>query len=67
LQVPKGHCWVEGDNAEVSFDSKSFGPVSVTIGLELSTMKIEQTEAVYKSLLLHVVAIAFFILRLGSR
>jgi inner membrane protease subunit 2 len=28
LQVPKGHCWVEGDNAEVSLDSKSFGPVS---------------------------------------
>jgi inner membrane protease subunit 2 len=67
LQVPKGHCWVEGDNAEVSFDSKSFGPVSVTNGLELSTMKIELTEAVYKSLLLHVVAIAFFILWLGSR
>jgi hypothetical protein len=28
VQVPKGHCWVEGDNAEVSLDSKSFGPVS---------------------------------------
>lgn len=27
LQVPKGHCWVEGDNAEISLDSKSFGPV----------------------------------------
>jgi hypothetical protein len=67
LQVPKGHCWVEGDNAEVSFDSKSFGPVSVTNGLELSSMKIELTEAVDKILLLHVIAIAFFILWLGSR
>jgi inner membrane protease subunit 2 len=28
LQVPKGHCWVEGDNGEISLDSKSFGPVS---------------------------------------
>jgi hypothetical protein len=26
--VPKGHCWVEGDNGEISLDSKSFGPVS---------------------------------------
>ncbi|KAG0568150.1 hypothetical protein KC19_7G190300 [Ceratodon purpureus] len=27
LQVPKGHCWVEGDNGEISLDSKSFGPI----------------------------------------
>jgi len=31
LQVPKGHCWVEGDNAEVSFDSKSFGPIPLAL------------------------------------
>jgi len=29
LQVPKGHCWVEGDNGEISLDSKSFGPISL--------------------------------------
>merc|ERR1712050_756328 len=27
LYVPPGHCWVEGDNAELSVDSRSFGPV----------------------------------------
>ena len=27
LQVPVGHVWVEGDNAENSNDSNSFGPV----------------------------------------
>ncbi|CAI5931285.1 unnamed protein product [Closterium sp. NIES-64] len=26
-RIPKGHCWVEGDNADVSEDSKHFGPV----------------------------------------
>lgn len=28
LRVPKGHCWVEGDNYGVSEDSNHFGPVS---------------------------------------
>lgn len=28
LKIPEGHCWVEGDNAASSLDSKSFGPVS---------------------------------------
>lgn len=28
LKVPEGHCWVEGDNAASSTDSKSYGPVS---------------------------------------
>ncbi|KAL1359856.1 hypothetical protein HN51_005207 [Arachis hypogaea] len=27
LKVPEGHCWVEGDNAAFSMDSKSFGPI----------------------------------------
>ncbi|KAL6653139.1 hypothetical protein ACP70R_012064 [Stipagrostis hirtigluma subsp. patula] len=26
-QIPEGHCWVEGDNAAASWDSRSFGPV----------------------------------------
>jgi signal peptidase I len=27
-QIPQGHCWVEGDNASVSLDSRTYGPVS---------------------------------------
>ncbi|GBG72033.1 hypothetical protein CBR_g10968 [Chara braunii] len=30
-QVPKGHCWVEGDNPMVSSDSKAFGPVPLAL------------------------------------
>ena len=26
--IPKGHCWVEGDNQETSVDSRKYGPVS---------------------------------------
>lgn len=29
--VPKGHCWIEGDNAAMSHDSNSFGPVPVAM------------------------------------
>lgn len=29
LRIPEGHCWVEGDNAACSWDSRSFGPVSL--------------------------------------
>jgi len=28
-QIPQGHCWVEGDNAGVSMDSRFYGPVSL--------------------------------------
>nr|CAD1835805.1 unnamed protein product [Ananas comosus var. bracteatus] len=27
LRIPEGHCWVEGDNAACSWDSRSFGPI----------------------------------------
>uniref|UniRef100_A0A453J107 Mitochondrial inner membrane protease subunit 2 n=1 Tax=Aegilops tauschii subsp. strangulata TaxID=200361 RepID=A0A453J107_AEGTS len=27
IKVPQGHCWVEGDNAARSWDSRSFGPI----------------------------------------
>jgi mitochondrial inner membrane protease subunit 2 len=29
VRVPKGHCWVEGDNANRSMDSNEFGPLSL--------------------------------------
>ena len=28
VRIPRGHCWIEGDNALESLDSNSFGPVS---------------------------------------
>jgi len=28
IKIPKGHCWVEGDNWASSRDSNSFGPVN---------------------------------------
>ncbi|KAL6841132.1 hypothetical protein ACP4OV_029101 [Aristida adscensionis] len=27
-QIPEGHCWVEGDNAGASWDSRGYGPCS---------------------------------------
>ncbi|CAJ1805365.1 unnamed protein product [Sphenostylis stenocarpa] len=27
IQIPPGHCWVEGDNADSSMDSRLFGPI----------------------------------------
>eukprot|EP00898_Chlorokybus_atmophyticus_P008305 jgi/Chlat1/8476/Chrsp80S07872 len=30
-QVPKGHCWVEGDNAANSSDSNHYGPVPLAL------------------------------------
>ncbi|KAK9510201.1 hypothetical protein O3M35_005036 [Rhynocoris fuscipes] len=29
VKVPKGHCWVEGDNASNSMDSNLFGPIAI--------------------------------------
>jgi len=29
VRVPRGHCWVEGDNYRSSLDSNKFGPVSL--------------------------------------
>ena len=28
--IPPGHCWLEGDNADASGDSRSYGPVPLT-------------------------------------
>ncbi|ONM18870.1 Peptidase S24/S26A/S26B/S26C family protein [Zea mays] len=30
-QVPSGHCWVEGDNAGNSWDSRHYGPVPLDL------------------------------------
>ncbi|XP_033328917.2 mitochondrial inner membrane protease subunit 2 [Megalopta genalis] len=29
LQIPEGHCWIEGDHTGYSLDSTTFGPVSL--------------------------------------
>ncbi|KAL0480700.1 mitochondrial inner membrane protease subunit 2, partial [Acrasis kona] len=31
ILIPKGHCWVEGDNAASSTDSNSFGAIPVAL------------------------------------
>ncbi|KAF2867704.1 peptidase S24/S26A/S26B/S26C, partial [Massariosphaeria phaeospora] len=31
VQVPEGHCWLEGDNLEWSRDSRVFGPVPLAL------------------------------------
>ena len=29
MKIPRGHVWIEGDNKEISNDSRSFGPVPI--------------------------------------
>ncbi|XP_076279477.1 mitochondrial inner membrane protease subunit 2 [Lasioglossum baleicum] len=29
LQIPEGHCWIEGDHTGYSLDSTTFGPISL--------------------------------------
>lgn len=31
LQVPKGHCWVLGDNLHASRDSRLYGPLPMAL------------------------------------
>ncbi|KAI9830462.1 MAG: hypothetical protein M1826_004699 [Phylliscum demangeonii] len=31
IQIPKGHCWVVGDNLEASRDSRIFGPLPLAL------------------------------------
>ncbi|CAK4728588.1 hypothetical protein AC1031_017227 [Aphanomyces cochlioides] len=31
VEVPKGHVWVEGDNATASIDSRHYGPIPVAL------------------------------------
>lgn len=40
LQVPKGRCWVEGDNGSISSDSRTFGPIPLALVRGRVTHKI---------------------------
>ena len=42
IKIPEGHCWVEGDNAARSWDSRSFGPVSYIVSVFFSTYRTIQ-------------------------
>lgn len=33
VKIPDGHCWIEGDHTGNSYDSNSFGPVSLGLML----------------------------------
>lgn len=35
IQIPEGHCWVEGDNCAISMDSRSCGPVRYSYSLTI--------------------------------
>ena len=37
ILVPKGHCWIEGDNHACSHDSNQFGPVSTAENMQRSS------------------------------
>lgn len=37
LLIPKGHCWVEGDNHAMSLDSNTFGPVPLGLIIAKAT------------------------------
>jgi inner membrane protease subunit 2 len=38
VKVPQGHCWVEGDNFEISYDSNAFG--CIPLGLIEGKVKL---------------------------
>lgn len=40
LQIPKGRCWVEGDNGKVSLDSRTFGAIPFALVKGRVTHKI---------------------------
>ena len=31
MHIPRGHCWVEGDNRDNTVDSNQFGPVPLAL------------------------------------
>mmetsp|Transcript_17313 Transcript_17313/g.21302 ORF Transcript_17313/g.21302 Transcript_17313/m.21302 type:complete len:168 (-) Transcript_17313:1061-1564(-) len=31
VHIPKGHCWIEGDNVDISIDSNSFGAIPLAM------------------------------------
>jgi len=31
ITIPRGHCWVEGDNADLSVDSNDYGPIPMAL------------------------------------
>ena len=39
-EIPDGHCWVEGDNAARSWDSRAFGPVSCFFSNPICTLSV---------------------------
>ena len=49
VHIPRGHCWVEGDNRENTVDSNEFGPVPLALisakavwAISLLGMRIER-------------------------
>ncbi|KAI0702525.1 signal peptidase I family protein [Cytidiella melzeri] len=49
--VPKGHLWMSGDNAEMSIDSRDYGPVSMALvkGRQVARIWPPQRFTVFRS------------------
>ena len=48
VKVPKGHVWVEGDSAEDSVDSRSFGPIPYSLIQSRVFYRVSMSSCVYK-------------------
>lgn len=40
--IPRGHCWIEGDNQAASADSRHFGPIPLTdlVGVAVARLTV---------------------------